>query len=84
MGLLKHPNPAQGRAELLEALYGQLLLTGDAYIEAAGGESGVPLELHVLRSDRMSLVPGGDFQLSVAQLSAVYGVGAFAHVDVSL
>jgi len=27
---------------------------------------------------------GGDFQLSVAQLSAVYGVGAFAHVDVSL
>ena len=27
---------------------------------------------------------GGGFQLSVAQLSAVYGVGAFAHVDISL
>ena len=35
LALLKHPNPAQGRAELLEALYDQLLLTGDAYIEAA-------------------------------------------------
>ncbi|WP_438990419.1 phage portal protein [Lentibacter sp.] len=58
--LLKHPNPAQGRAELLEALYGQLLLTGDAYIEAAGADSGLPQELHVLRSDRMSLVPGSD------------------------
>ena len=27
---------------------------------------------------------GGGFQLSVAQLSAVYGVGAFAHVDIRL
>jgi hypothetical protein len=27
---------------------------------------------------------GGGFQLSVAQLSAVYGAGAFAHVDISL
>lgn len=58
--LLKKPNQAQGRAELLEALYGQLLLTGNAYVEAAGGEGGLPLELHVLRSDRMSLVPGAD------------------------
>ena len=58
--LLQKPNLAQGRAELLEALYGQLLLTGNAYVEAAGGADGLPLELHVLRSDRMSLVPGND------------------------
>ncbi len=59
LSLIKCPNPAQGRAELFEALYGQLLLTGNAYIEAVG-VGGVPGELHVLRSDRMSVVPGAD------------------------
>ncbi|WP_375262532.1 phage portal protein [Palleronia sp.] len=57
--LLSRPNGAQGRAELLEALYGQLLLTGNGYVEAVGGE-GLPAELHVLRSERMSVVPGAD------------------------
>jgi len=59
--LMRRPNPAQGRAALLEALYGQLLLTGNAYLEAVGGDEGViPLELHVLRSDRMRVLPGAD------------------------
>ncbi len=60
MDLIRHPNAAQGRAELFEALYGQLLLSGNGYLEAVGAELGVPGELHVLRSDRMSLVPGAD------------------------
>ncbi|KCV83497.1 hypothetical protein ATO10_02015 [Actibacterium atlanticum] len=58
--LIRRPNAAQGRAELFEALYGQLLLSGNGYIEAVGGEMGAPSELHVLRSDRMNLVPGAD------------------------
>jgi HK97 family phage portal protein len=58
--LIAAPNPAQGRADLFEALYGQLLLSGDGYIEAVAGEQGLPFELHVLRSDRMSVVPGAD------------------------
>jgi len=60
LDLVARPNPLQGRAELFEALYGQLLLSGNAYVEAVGGEAGAPVELHVLRSDRMSLVPGPD------------------------
>ena len=36
LGLLQRPNPAQGRAEFLEALYGQLLLSGNGYLEAVG------------------------------------------------
>lgn len=60
ISLLRSPNGAQGRAELLEALYGQLLLSGNAYVEAVGGDTGAPYELHVLRSDRMSVVPGAD------------------------
>jgi HK97 family phage portal protein len=58
--LLRRPNPAQGKAELFEAVYGQILLTGNGYVEAVGGDAGAPEELHVLRSDRMSLVPGPD------------------------
>jgi HK97 family phage portal protein len=60
LDLLARPNGAQGRADLFENLFGQLLLSGDGYLEAVFGESGMPLELHVLRSDRMSLVPGAN------------------------
>ncbi|MEP5760317.1 MAG: phage portal protein [Litoreibacter sp.] len=60
LSLVSRPNAAQGRAELLEGLYGQLLLSGNGYLEAVGAELGTPLELHVLRSDRMNLVPGPD------------------------
>ncbi|MEO0677084.1 MAG: phage portal protein [Pseudomonadota bacterium] len=58
MDLMRRPNAGQGRADLLEVLYGQFLLSGNAYVEAVG--EGFPLELHVLRSDRMSLIPGPD------------------------
>ena len=61
LDLLRRPNPGQGRAELFEALFGQMLLSGNGYVEAAGlGAQGLPEELHVLRSDRMSIVPGAD------------------------
>jgi HK97 family phage portal protein len=57
--LMRRPNAGQGRAEFFEALYGQILLSGNGYVEAVGG-AGLPQELHVLRADRMSLVPGPD------------------------
>ncbi len=60
LGLLARPNGAQGRAEFLEAVYGHMMLTGNAYLEAVPGVAVVPGELHVLRSDRMSVVPGAD------------------------
>lgn len=60
LALLARPNGVQGRADLLESLYGQMLLSGDGYVEAVAGETGAPYELHVLRSERMHLVPGAD------------------------
>lgn len=60
LGLVNRPNGNQGRAEFLEAVYGYLLLAGNAYVEAVPGVTSVPAELHVLRSDRMNLVPGAD------------------------
>ena len=58
--LITRPNPAQGRAELFEALYAQLLLSGNAYLELVTDAEGAARELHVLRSDRMNVVPGAD------------------------
>ena len=55
--LLGRPNMSQGRAELFEALFAQILLTGNGYLEAVA-DDGLPAEMHVLRSDRMSLIPG--------------------------
>ena len=60
LDLIRQPNAAQGRAELFEAIYGYLLLNGNAYVEAVPGAGKLPGELHVLRSDRMNVVPGAD------------------------
>ena len=75
LGLMAAPNAAQGRADLLEALYGQVLLSGNGYLEAVCSEDGTPAELHVLRSDRMSVVPGADGW----PVAYDYRVGARSH-----
>ena len=89
LSLLDRPNAAQARAELLEALYGQLLLSGNAYVEAVGGGEADLVELHVLRSDRMSVVPGPDgwpvgFEYSVSGKShrfpVVEGLSPICHI----
>ena len=60
LSLLGRPNPGQTRADLIEAAVAQLMLSGNAYLEAVIAEAAHPAELHVLRSDRISLVPGAD------------------------
>ncbi|MGH1577215.1 phage portal protein [Planktotalea sp.] len=81
LALLAAPNSAQGGPEFLESLFGQLLLSGDAYVEAVSGEIGAPHELHVLRSDRMRVVPGNDgwpiaYEYAVGARKARFEVGA--------
>ena len=75
LSLISRPNGSQGRAELFEALFAQLLLSGDGYVEAVGGVTGLPVELHVLRSDRMRVVPGADGW----PVAFEYAVGAKKH-----
>lgn len=60
LSLVTKPNPFQSRADLFEALYGQLLMNGNGYLEMVLGADGELAELHTLRSDRMNLVPGAD------------------------
>ena len=57
--LLARPNPRDSGATLLEALYGHLLLSGNAFCEViAPGD--VPMELHALRPDKVRIVQGPD------------------------
>ena len=54
--LLGRPNPEQGGPDLMEAFFGSLQTSGNAYLEAAGLDG--PGELYALRPDRMKVVPG--------------------------
>jgi HK97 family phage portal protein len=56
--LLAKPNPEQTWLELIEAFFGHLQVSGNAYLEAAGFELESPRELYVLRPDRMRVLPG--------------------------
>lgn len=57
--LLKHPNPLQGTAQFLESVFSYYQISGNVYIEAIRpNEGGAPVELYVLRPDRMRVIPG--------------------------
>jgi HK97 family phage portal protein len=55
--LLARPNPGENGAALFERWYAFLQMAGNAYLEAVSLD-GNPRELHVLRPDRMAVVPG--------------------------
>jgi HK97 family phage portal protein len=59
LDLIARPSPVSSAPDLLEAWYGFLLVSGNAYLEAVavGGEI---RELHALRPDRMKVIPGPD------------------------
>ncbi|GAB4068613.1 phage portal protein [Ancylobacter sonchi] len=59
LDLLVRPNARLAGSGLIEAVAGHLLLAGNAYVEAVSLDGRVR-ELHVLRPDRMKVVPGAD------------------------
>ena len=60
LSLITRPNAAQTRQDFFETLFGHLMLSGNAYVEAVSEDENWPAELHLLRPDRMSIVPGPD------------------------
>ncbi len=56
--LLYRPNPLQGGTELFENLIAYKLIGGNSYLHAIGPKGDAPLELHVLRPDRVAIIPG--------------------------
>ncbi|MFC4174324.1 phage portal protein [Microvirga sp. GCM10011540] len=59
LALLARPNMREGGQRFLESVYGHLMVSGNAYVEAVQVD-GMPRELHALRPDRMRVVPGAD------------------------
>ena len=59
LALLARPNGREGGQRFLESLYGHLMVSGNAYVEAVSLDS-VPQELYALRPDRMRVVPDAD------------------------
>ena len=77
LDLMRAPSYDHTGADFLESWYGYLLVAGNAYVEAAaiGGEG---RELHILRPDRMKVIPGADgwpegYEYSVNGLTARFG-----------
>lgn len=56
--LLRRPNPQQGYAEFFEALYKYRLISGNAFVQAAGPKDHAPVELYLLRPDRVGVIAG--------------------------
>lgn len=59
LALMRAPNAAQSGAALLETLAANLLLFGNAYLEAVALD-GELREVHALRPDRISVAPGAN------------------------
>jgi HK97 family phage portal protein len=77
LSLLARPNPRQSGAEFCEALYGHLLVSGNAYVEAVVVDGAVR-ELYALRPDRMSVVPDASGWPSAFEYAANGRVVRFA------
>jgi HK97 family phage portal protein len=59
IGLIRRPSLDHTGTDFLEAWYGFLLVSGNAYVEAVALD-GELRELHILRPDRMKVIPGLD------------------------
>lgn len=56
--LLKRPNPQQSYAEFFHDLYSFRLISGNAFVQGVGPKDAAPLELHLLRPDRVAVIAG--------------------------
>jgi HK97 family phage portal protein len=76
LDLIAQPAPHTTRADFLAAVYGYLLVSGNAYLEAVTIE-GLPRELHALRPDRMRIIPGTSGWPSAFEYTASGGTVRF-------
>lgn len=58
LDLMSRPNPRQAGSRFVESWVAFYLIAGNSYIEAVGPDRRPPMELYVLRPDRMKVVCG--------------------------
>jgi HK97 family phage portal protein len=69
LALFRQPNGRQAGGEFFEALYGQLLISGNAFLLPVVAGTRL-MELHLLRPDRVRLVEGADGWVEVIEYRA--------------
>ncbi|MDX1974456.1 MAG: phage portal protein [Rickettsiales bacterium] len=80
--MLQQPNPLQGMGDFFQALYQYRLISGNAFIQAVGPKDAAPTELHLLRPDRVAVIPGkgtlpAAYRYSVAQQAIDFPVDRY-------
>jgi len=55
--LLHHPNPTSGGAEFFESFFAYKIISGNGYILAVTDSAKTKMELHLLRPDRVTIIP---------------------------
>ncbi len=58
LDVLTKPSPMQASGEFFQSLYHYLMISGNAFVQAAGPSGAAPNELYLLRPDRMSVIAG--------------------------
>ena len=58
LSLMERPNVRQSKTTFVEEAVSQLLLSGNCYIMATKDVDDLPSELHLLRPDRVTVIPG--------------------------
>jgi HK97 family phage portal protein len=75
--LLQYPNQGQGQDTFFELIAIQYILTGEAFIwkNRGGSEGGKPLELYVLPSSCVDIIPDGLIPMGISSFVFDYGTG---------
>ena len=71
---MRRPNPQEGGSAYRMKVLAFYLIAGDSYLTRIGPEVGPPKELYTIRPDRMSIVPGNQFNPIAGYRYTVNGV----------
>ncbi|MDR3030947.1 MAG: phage portal protein [Holosporales bacterium] len=79
LDIIKKPNATQYSATFMEAATSYLLLCGNCYIMVVRDENNNPKELHLLRPDRVKIIPGANtiplgYEYNVGDSKQIFGV----------
>jgi HK97 family phage portal protein len=79
LNIMQKPNATQYRNTFMEAATSYLLLSGNCYITVVRDENKTPKELHLLRPDRVKIIPGTNaiplgYEYSVGNYNQIFNV----------
>ncbi|MDR1333388.1 MAG: phage portal protein [Holosporales bacterium] len=79
LDLISRPNSKQYKTTFMEEAISNLLLSGNSYITVVRDSKDIPRELHLLRPDRVRVIPGVSsiplgYEYSIGEMSRLFDV----------